>query len=186
MEEREGHAFHELDMVLTGYGERGICTVLYWSDGTSEEVPVKMKTVVQRIAEAYGKTPQSIRRHWRGLSREKFGKMAILAISPAVVLMPVKLAAKMVGRDAAIGYVNLAQPIRFLAEKDGNGARSRIVFQKSLHALLTEWTCRTLKKHCTAAWLFFLEEHSRYVREKEIMERANSHLEVLRMTRFLH
>ena len=65
MANKQNHAFHELDMVVAAYGERGICSHLCWSDGTQEEVPVKAGTVVQHIAEAYGKTPQSIRRHWR-------------------------------------------------------------------------------------------------------------------------
>lgn len=167
-------------MVVAGYGERGICSQVYWSDGTRDDVPVKVGTVVQHIAEAYGKTLQSIRRHWREMYRaakeERFGKMAILAISPGVLLMPVKLAVKMVGRDAAIGYVNLAQPVRFLEEKDGTGARSRIEFVNSPNVLDTVWTCRTLERHFVAARHFFLEEDQRYTHEKTIMEHANSYL----------
>ena len=180
MPEKGKHAFHELDMVVTTYGERGLCTVLYWSDGTAEEAPVKARTMVQRIAEAYGKTPQAIRRHWRHVYQaaadEQFGRMAILAISPGVVLMPVKLAMKMVGRDVPIGYVNLAQPVQFLEEKDGNGARSRIVFRQNEHVLVTAWTCKTLWKHWAAARRFWLEEEERHSLERNMVERANVYL----------
>ena len=189
MPNKQNHAFHELDMVVAAYGERGICSQLCWSDGTRDEVPVKAGTVVQHIAEAYGKTPQSIRRHWRqyrAAQEERFGKMAILAISPGVLLMPVKLAVKMVGRDAAIGYVNLAQPVRFLEEKDGTGARSRIEFVNSPNALDTVWTCRTLERHCAAARLFFLEEDQRYTHEKAVMEHANSYLGAWHYPMYLH
>lgn len=176
MIEKKGHEYHELDMIVTGYGKKGLCTVLYWEDGTAEEVDLKPDTVLKRIAELYGKTPQSVRRQWRmvqeAMAERPFGKMAILAISPGVILMPVKLAKKMVGRDPAIGYVNLAQPVRFLEDKDGNGARSRIFFQRSEHVLDTAWTCRTLRKHCTAARLFSMQEEQRHIRERCISEQT--------------
>ena len=180
MQKRQGHALHELDMIVTAYGEKGICTRLYWSDGTVEEMPVRIGTMLRRIAEMYGKTPQSARKQWRHAHRmaaeEQFGKMAVLILSPGVMLMPVKLPEKMVGRDAAIGYVNLAQPLQFLAEKDGEGARSRIVFRQSDHAISSTWTCRTLEKHRAAARHFWLEEEQRYEEERRCMRQANVYL----------
>ncbi len=180
MPKKNGHAYHELEMMVAGYGERGICTLLYWRDGTVEEVAVKPAAMVKRIAEHYGKTPQSVRKQWRCMHREKeaerFEKMAILVISPGIVLMPVKVAQEMVGRDPAIGYVNLAQPVRFLEEKDGAGVRSRIVFRESPHSLRSAWTCRTLRRHRDAALLFSREEERRHAMEMRIVERANVYL----------
>lgn len=177
---RKGHAYYELDMIVTEYGKNGRCTGLYWCDGTAEVTQLTVETVLKRIAEAYGKTPQSLRRHWRmahGRTGEKqFGKMAILAVSPGVTLMPVKLAGSMVGRDAPVGYVNLAQPIRFLEEKGGNGARSRILFPENEHAMATAWTCGTLRRHCSAARQFWLEELHRHEEERALVERANLHV----------
>ncbi len=180
MPEKKNHPYHELDMMVTGYGKRGLCTLLYWSDGTEEAVDLKPDTVLKRIAELYGKTPQSVRRQWRivqkATAERPFGKMAVLPISPGIILMPVKLARKMVGRDSAIGYVNLAQPLQFLEDKDGNGARSRIFFRRSEHVLDTVWTCRTLRKHCVAARMFWLETEQRHARERSLTERAQVYL----------
>ncbi|MBR4694694.1 MAG: hypothetical protein IKO94_01280 [Selenomonadaceae bacterium] len=176
----QGHGFDELDMIVTGYGERGICTRIYWSDGSMEEAPVKVATMLKRIAAAYGKTPKSVRHHWRQAHAipgdGRFGRMAVLPISPGVMLMPVKLPEKMVGRDASIGYVNLAQPIQILEEKAGSGARSRILFRNSSHGLATVWTCRTLRKHWAEARRFWLEEEQRHALERARMERANVYL----------
>lgn len=179
MEEKKGHAYHELDMLVTGYGARGISTLLCWKDGTVDEVPVKPATMVKRIAEHYGKTPQSVRKQWKSMHRgggdESFGKMAVLVISPGIVLMPVKVAQEMVGRDPAIGYVNLARPIRFLEDKAGR-ARSRIEFREGPHALRSVWTCKTLRKHRAAALLFSREEEYRHAMEIRIVEQANLYL----------
>ncbi len=159
------HFAFETDMVVTVYGERGRCTRVYWSDGTMEDFPVKMETVLKNLAGAYGKTPQAIRKHWRQVQslcgEPLLGRMMPLSISPALVLMPVRVAMETVGRDSATGYVNLAHAPMFQEILEENGARCRIVFSEHAHVLDTSWRLGTLQQHRRIAWMFCQSEWER-------------------------
>lgn len=91
--------------IIPVYKESGDETMVIYQDGSHDTVPLKVRTVINRLAKLYSLDLIQLKKKTEGITQRSLYNPIVM--SPSVILVPVKTRKPRVIGDRTLSYINL-------------------------------------------------------------------------------
>lgn len=131
------------------YKENGDETMVIYQDGSHDTVPLKVRTVINRLAKLYSLDLLQLKKKTEGITQRSLYNPIVM--SPSVILVPVKTRKPRVTGDSTLSYINLPT-VKKISPSTVPDCRSQIKLTDN-YAAECLWTPATVRKRFKEAEL---------------------------------